>query len=55
MYKYHIKDETKTIILNKNNIIYSIPEDLKNIDYQNYLKWVEEGNIAEEYKVEGIE
>lgn len=38
------------------NIIYRvvdgawIPEDPDNVDYQRYLKWVEEGYEAEPYK-----
>jgi hypothetical protein len=27
----------------------NIPTDENNMDYKEYLKWVEEGNIAEEY------
>lgn len=31
-----------------------IPLDISNTDYQEYLKWVEEGNIAEDWNPEGI-
>jgi hypothetical protein len=31
-----------------------IPFDEANNDYQEYLKWVSEGNTAEEYNPEGI-
>jgi len=31
-----------------------IPFDEKNNDYKEYLKWVEEGNIAEEWNLGGI-
>lgn len=32
-----------------------IPIDEKNLDYQEYLKWVAEGNVAEEWNPGGIE
>ena len=32
-----------------------IPLSENNSDYKEYLKWVEEGNIAEEYNPGGIE
>jgi hypothetical protein len=32
-----------------------IPTNEKNVDYQEYLKWVEEGNVAEEWNPGGIE
>jgi hypothetical protein len=31
-----------------------IPFDENNIDYQEYLKWVEEGNVPEEINLGGI-
>ena len=37
-----------------NGIEFHIPPDLANNDYKEYLKWVEEGNIPEEYNFEGI-
>lgn len=30
-------------------IEFHIPPDLANNDYKEYLKWVSEGNVAEEY------
>ena len=30
------------------NVVYSVPKDEANTDYQNILKWVEEGNTIEE-------
>ena len=30
------------------NSIYNVPKDEANTDYQNILKWVEEGNTIEE-------
>jgi hypothetical protein len=48
MYKYTIKGNEKIIILEQGNVVYSIPENLENTDYQAYLAWVAEGNEAEE-------
>jgi hypothetical protein len=47
MYKLikNLKNEVSSV--NKtceNNVILSIPFDPDNTDYQQYLKWVEEGN-----------
>ena len=47
MYKYTIRGSEKIIILQEGNIVYSIPENLENADYQNYLDWVAEGNESE--------
>ena len=57
MYKYKIHSSgTKTIILQKENKLVSfIDGSIDNVDYQEYLKWVAEGNVAEEYNLEGIE
>ena len=38
-------DESKTIQRKEDNAF--IPPDEQNIDYQEYLKWVAEGNTAE--------
>lgn len=32
----------------ENNVLYSIPVNENNTEYQEYLKWVSEGNVAEE-------
>jgi hypothetical protein len=34
------------------NTILLIPKNESNTDYQEYLKWVAEGNVAEEYQPE---
>jgi hypothetical protein len=47
MYKL-IKDpytqQVKMVQKQVNNVLYSIPFDPTNTDYQEYLKWVAEGN-----------
>jgi hypothetical protein len=50
MYKYKINESgTKVIFYKQNNFLFSfIDGSVENTDYQEYLKWVEEGNIAEE-------
>lgn len=52
MYKYTIRGSEKIIIFQEENIVYSIPENLENADYQKYLEWVAEGNEAEEWVAE---
>ena len=52
MYKLQNDETDKTIAIIKKgdtsiNNVY-IPLDPDNTDYQEYLKWVEEGNTAEE-------
>ena len=54
-YKIIVNDNLKLKILVKEPGILSIPFDEGNKDYQEYLKWVEEGNTAEEYNPGGIE
>lgn len=39
----------ETYIIEQNGIVSCIPADPNNIDYQQYLQWVAEGNTAEEW------
>ena len=47
---YHIQNDVfgKAIIKKENDTTYIIPFADDNTDYQEYLKWVSEGNVAEE-------
>jgi hypothetical protein len=51
----------KILLINNRQILQrlydsaSIPFDEANNDYQEYLKWVEEGNTPEEINFEGIQ
>ena len=48
LYKDLITGEVNQVIkINGNQKTY-IPFDLENLDYQEYLKWVAEGNTVEE-------
>jgi hypothetical protein len=42
-----INNVIRTIIWQKNDVMISIPTDTNNTDYQEYLKWVAEGNTPE--------
>jgi hypothetical protein len=50
----------KILVINNRKILQrtldnaTIPYNQANVDYQQYLKWVEEGNTPEEYNIEGI-
>ena len=48
MYKYQIVDNDKIIIKELPGLRMSFSENPDNTDYQEYLKWVAEGNVAEE-------
>ena len=52
--KYFIEyRDNEPLCIHLNNSV--IPADESNNDYQEYLKWVAEGNVAEEYNSEGAE
>jgi predicted HAD superfamily phosphohydrolase YqeG len=53
MYKIKLdKNNFKLIIRDFDNAI--IPLNKDNVDYQTYLAWVEEGNVAQEINSGGI-
>ena len=47
MYKVFTNTEYSVVIRLEDNA--NIPVDPANTDYQEYLAWVEEGNVAEEW------
>lgn len=50
MYKIYINSsEQVTIYFEKNGLLHCAPDDPANTDYQAYLQWVAQGNVAEEY------
>jgi len=51
---YYISKNNKCIVLKKDNIVFFIPFDHGNKDYQEYLAWVAKGNTAEEYNPEEV-
>jgi hypothetical protein len=53
MYKYKMLGTHKSIVLEKDNTILFIPENELLPQYQDYLKWVAEGNVAEEWNPNG--
>jgi hypothetical protein len=54
-YKYTQLNGNTFYVKIVDGIDFHIPPDELNNDYQEYLKWVEEGNTAEEYNPGGIE
>jgi len=50
MYKIYKNPTGQVIIRIEDNA--SIPFDEANNDYKDYLKWVSEGNVAEDWKPE---
>jgi hypothetical protein len=50
MYKYQIVPSGKKVIIkDEGNVLISFFENPDNTDYQAYLAWVAEGNVAEEW------
>jgi len=47
IYRSPISNIETAILKNSDGIESSIPKDEANTDYQEYLKWVAEGNTAE--------
>ena len=44
----HITGENNSITVVSNGITMSVPLDPDNVDYQNILKWVAEGNTIQD-------
>lgn len=58
MSSYYIFKPTgtyETILKVDGDLMLSFPQDPTNTDYQQYLAWLEEGNVAEEWNPEGAE
>lgn len=54
MYKLVISKLGDDITIRRESDGACIPIDKFNLDYKEYLKWVEEGNTPEEYNIEDI-
>lgn len=57
MYKilyYPNTTDIASIIKINNGLNLHIPTDNLNKDYKEYIKWTEEGNVAEEWKPEEV-
>lgn len=47
MYKIQKTDRYEIIILEKDGFTHSIPKNIENVDYQEYLNWLAQGNEPE--------
>lgn len=53
MYKIKLdRHGNETYILQQDGVVSCIPANPANTDYQQYLAWVAEGNVAEEWQPE---
>ena len=52
-YQYINSSDPNVIIIIRTSDNANIPTDSANKDYVEYLEWVEEGNVAEEWSPEG--
>jgi hypothetical protein len=58
VYKTYISSVSNNLFIkrfNEDGSESNIPTDERNVDYKEYLKWVAEGNVAEEWNPGGIE
>jgi hypothetical protein len=50
MYKTYVNSFGQlTVYFERNGLLHCAPSDPQNTDYQAYLAWVAEGNVAEEW------
>jgi hypothetical protein len=39
----------QSVVMVRDDVIWFVPSNIENVDYQAYLAWVAEGNTAEEW------